>query len=61
MSHIFFHPDCTVGIGLAPIRPPRWFADFTAGREFHPAPKTMYTVVTFIIADFTQYAREIML
>ena len=39
---IFFHPDCTVGIGIAPIQ--RYaLADFTAGRELHPALK-MYVV-----------------
>ena len=33
----------TVGIGFSPI-PRKWFAlalaDYTAGRDFHPAPKT---------------------
>ena len=35
---IFFHPDFTVGIGIAPIQRIA-LADFTAGREFHPALK----------------------
>ncbi len=36
---IFFHPDCTVGMGIAPIQPK--LADFTAGRELHPALKIL--------------------
>ena len=35
---VFSHPDCTVGIGISPIRAK--LADFTAGRESHPSPKT---------------------
>ena len=39
---LFSHPDYTVGSGITPDRPPsRWFADSTAGRESHPAPKTI--------------------
>lgn len=30
----------TVGIGIAPIPAPRALADYTAGGDFHPAPKT---------------------
>ena len=37
-SHIFFHPDYTVGTGITPVQLAR--ADFTAGRELHPALKT---------------------
>ncbi len=38
---IFFHPDYTVGFGISPNRKPLWLvADYTAGRESHPAPKT---------------------
>ncbi len=37
---IFFHPDYTVGIGIAPIQ--RELADFTAGRELHPALKILH-------------------
>ena len=40
MRHLlFFHPDCTVGIGISPIQ--LALADFTAGRELHPALKTL--------------------
>ena len=35
--NIFSHPDFTVGIGISPIQPK--LADFTAGRESHPALK----------------------
>jgi len=35
---LFFHPDFTVGFGVSPNQPLR-FADFTAGRELHPALK----------------------
>ena len=34
----FFHPDYTVGTGVSPVQLAR--ADFTAGRELHPALKT---------------------
>ena len=37
---IFFHPDCTVGTGITPVQ--LSLADFTAGRELHPALKTCY-------------------
>lgn len=37
----FFHPDFTVGIGIAPIQ--LALADFTAGRELHPALKTFFS------------------
>ena len=40
---IFFHPDFTVGFGITPNQPIR-LAGFTAGRESHPAPKTIYLV-----------------
>ena len=40
--HIFFYPDYTVGNGITPFRPPKRFADYTAGQEFHPAPKINY-------------------
>ena len=35
---IFFHPDYTVGTGIAPV-PALRLADYTADREFHPALK----------------------
>ena len=47
-SNVFFHPDFTVGTGITPVRQRRFtvvsvppFADFTAGQEFHLAPKTI--------------------
>ena len=43
--HIFFHPDYTVGFGVAPNqrtrKPSHPVADFTASGEFHPALKTL--------------------
>ena len=41
---VFFHPDCTVGTGIAPVQ--LALADFllTAGRGSHPALKTFYSV-----------------
>lgn len=33
----FFHPDYTVGVGISPTQ--LMLADFTAGRESHPALK----------------------
>ena len=45
---LFYHPDCTVGIGISPIRG-RAFLNFarpswtlTTGGEFHPAPKNSF-------------------
>ena len=35
----FSHPDFTVGSGISPDQPPKRVADYTAGRESHPAPK----------------------
>ncbi len=43
----FSHPDYTVGSGITPDQPPEKnafsprVADYTAGREFHPAPKNL--------------------
>ena len=39
---IFFHPDCTVGFGIAPNHALR-LVGCTTGREFHPALK-MYSI-----------------
>mgnify|MGYP001700337119 CR=1 FL=1 len=44
---IFFHPDCTVGTGITPVQ--LSLADFTAGREFHPALKIFIIYFDFII------------
>lgn len=41
-SHIFFHPDYTVGYGIAPYQPPVGLAGSTAGGESHPALKIFY-------------------
>jgi hypothetical protein len=41
LPHIFFHPDYTVGCGVSPHRALLRFADFTAGQEFHLAPKML--------------------
>ena len=38
LCSILFHPDYTVGYGIAPYRAFR-LADFTAGGESHPASK----------------------
>lgn len=48
LLHIFFHPDYTVGPGIAPdlltlrlqALAGLTLASFTAGGELHPAPKT---------------------
>ena len=45
---IFFHPDYTVGPGVAPgQRMPNGqpVADYTASGDLHPALKTKYSVV----------------
>ena len=45
---IFFHPDCTVGTGITPVQ--LSLADFTAGRELHPALKNILnsSLLTYI-------------
>jgi hypothetical protein len=42
----FFHPDFTVGTGISPVQSFCYegVADFTADREFHPAPKKIVSV-----------------
>jgi hypothetical protein len=43
----FSHPDFTVGFGISPNRRAETnqaFADYTAGREFHPALKHFFIV-----------------
>ena len=63
---IFFHPDYTVGTGITPVQ--LALADFTAGRELHPAlknilfPSVLYRIMlyystifyTFFTKHFTQ-------
>jgi hypothetical protein len=55
ITHIFFHPDFTVGIGIAPIHALSRSRTVTAGREFHPAPKTIiqlreyYSMLRYIL------------
>jgi hypothetical protein len=41
---LFYHPDYTVGPGVSPSQPPKRVADFTASREFHPAPKNIVVI-----------------
>lgn len=50
--NLFSHPDFTVGPGISPDRPLAWFADFTAGRESHPAPKNLFCILLPIIMRF---------
>lgn len=50
---IFFHPDCTVGFGIAPNHALR-LVGFTTGRELHPALKTCHV---FIIANATSHVK----
>ena len=40
-SKVFFHPDCTVGTGIAPVRAISGSRTLTADRESHPALKMM--------------------
>lgn len=46
LINIFYHPDFTVGTGISPVQSRFYLktgvADFTAGREFHPAPKYLF-------------------
>ena len=60
-EHTFSHPDYTVGFGIAPnpglnhAKPcANALADYTADREFHPAPKMthIYFIVTISITQF---------
>ena len=41
---IFFHPDCTVGFGIAPNHALR-LVGCTTGRELRPALKTLFSYV----------------
>jgi hypothetical protein len=49
LHNFFSHPDYTVGSGITPDQPLSRFADYTAGREFHPAPKNFNLFTWFII------------
>ena len=42
VSYTHLHPDYTVGFGITPNQPPKRVADYTAGRESHPAPKNLF-------------------
>ena len=44
---IFSRPDFTVGTGITPVLPPTRLADYTAGRESHPALKTLLLYTRF--------------
>ena len=46
---IFFHPDYTVGTGITPVQ--LTLADFTAGRELHPALK----IYMIFVIQYTQF------
>jgi len=46
-NFLFYHPDFTVGFGIAPNQPPKRVADYTAGRESHPAPKNYYILLWY--------------
>jgi hypothetical protein len=50
ISIVFYHPDFTVGSGITPLR--LALADFTAGRDFHPAPKTIYIRFDYSFSAF---------
>lgn len=50
-TDFFFHPDYTVGTGVTPVRRIA-LADFTAGRESHPALKNIPVCATIIIARY---------
>ena len=39
---IFFHPDCTVGLGITPNHALR-LVGYTTGRELHPALKILFS------------------
>ncbi len=57
---IFFHPDYTVGFGIAPnpdlnscqVLRIATLADYTADREFHPAPKIYNILLSYLSYAF---------
>ena len=51
----FSHPDFTVGSGISPDQPPKRVADYTAGRELHPAPKKFFFYEFIITHSFFNY------
>ena len=52
--NFFSHPDYTVGFGIAPNQPPKWVADYTAGKESHLAPKNCFYLVAIVKDVFTK-------
>ena len=52
MTSFFFHPDYTVGIGIAPIQRRFRSRTVTAGGEFRPALKICY-LLSYKITDQT--------
>ena len=44
LKTLFSHPDYTVGFGISPNQLLMQVADYTAGRESHPAPKNYYFI-----------------
>ena len=56
MKLFFSHPDYTVGSGISPDQPPKRVADYTAGRESHPAPKNLFFIVCLLYCITLQRA-----
>ena len=46
IAESFFHPDYTVGTGITPVQ--LALADFTAGRELHPALKIHINIIIIL-------------
>jgi len=46
----FSHPDYTVGFGISPNHAHKALAGYTAGRESHPAPKTIKSLLKLNIS-----------
>lgn len=42
----------TVGTGISPVQPHMRVMDFTIGREFHPAPKTLFICYEYTLYQF---------
>ena len=52
---LFSHPDFTVGFGFTPNQDlfvNKSFADYTAGREFHPALKNFILLLMVLFVLF---------
>ena len=55
----FYHPDYTVGTGIAPVRELALFADFTAGGELHSAPKKIQLYLSYSTNKTKRQAFEV--